>query len=69
MATVTIFLEQKEGVLWLPPEAIRSFQGRDFVVIQDGDLQRRVVVRLGLESEDRVEIEEGVTEGQVVLGP
>jgi HlyD family secretion protein len=69
LATVTIFLEQKEDVLWLPPEAIRSFQGRDFVVIQDGDLQRRVVVRLGLESADRVEIVEGVEEGQVVLGP
>ena len=50
LATVIISLEQKENVLWLPPEAVRSFQGRDFVVIQDGDVQRRVVVRLGLET-------------------
>jgi multidrug efflux pump subunit AcrA (membrane-fusion protein) len=69
LATVIIFLEQKDDVLWLPPAAIRSFQGRDFVVIQDGDVQRTVDVRLGLESEERVEILEGVEEGQVVVGP
>lgn len=68
LATVVIFLEQRDDVLWLPPAAIRSFQGRDFVVIQDDDIQRRVDVRLGLESEERVEILEGVQEGQVVVG-
>jgi multidrug efflux pump subunit AcrA (membrane-fusion protein) len=68
LATVVILLEQKEDVLWLPPVAIRSFQGRDFVVIQDGDVQPRVDVRLGLEGEERVEILEGVEEGQVVVG-
>jgi multidrug efflux pump subunit AcrA (membrane-fusion protein) len=68
LATVVIFLEQRENVLWLPPAAIRTFQGRNFVVVQDGDVQRRVDVRLGLESEERVEILEGVQEGQVVVG-
>jgi RND family efflux transporter MFP subunit len=69
LASASIFLEQKENVLWLPPQAIRSYQGRDFVVVRDGDVQRRVVVRLGLESEERVEIEDGVQEGQIVIGP
>jgi multidrug efflux pump subunit AcrA (membrane-fusion protein) len=69
LGTVVIFLEQKDDVLWLPPVAIRSFQGREFVVIQDGDVQRRVDVRLGLESEEQVEIMEGVEAGQVVIGP
>jgi hypothetical protein len=69
LATVIILLEQKEDVLWLPPAAIRSFQGRDFVVIREGDVQQRVDVRLGLESEERVEILEGVEEGQIVVGP
>ena len=69
LATVIISLERKENVLWLPPEAVRSFQGRDFVVIQDNDAQRRVVVRLGLETQDQIEILEGVEEGQVVVGP
>jgi multidrug efflux pump subunit AcrA (membrane-fusion protein) len=69
LATVIILLEQKDDVLWLPPAAVRSFQGRDFVVIQDGDRQLPADVRLGLESEERIEILEGVEEGQVVVGP
>ncbi len=68
LATVIIFLEQRDDVLWLPPAAIRSFQGRDFVVIQEGDAQRRSDIRIGLESEERVEILEGVEEGQVAVG-
>jgi hypothetical protein len=69
LATIIIFLEQKEDVLWLPPAAIRSFQGRDFVVIQEGDTQRRADVRLGLESDERIEIVDGVEEGQIIVGP
>lgn len=69
LANVTIMLEEKDGVLWLPPAAIRTFQGRTFVVVQDeGGNQRRVDVRLGIESEDRVEMLEGLEEGQVVVG-
>jgi multidrug efflux pump subunit AcrA (membrane-fusion protein) len=63
-----ITLEQKDNALWLPPAAIRTFQGRDFVVIQDGAAQRRVDVKLGIKGEDRVEVLEGVQEGQVVVG-
>ncbi len=69
LATIIIFLEQRDDALWLPPAAIRSFQGRDFVVIQDGDVQLRSDVRVGLESEERIEVLEGVEEGQVVIGP
>lgn len=68
LATVTIVLEEKTDVLWLPPAAIRTFQGRQFVVIQAGDGQQRVDVRLGIESETRVEILEGATEGQTIIG-
>jgi hypothetical protein len=68
LARVTVLLEHKEDVLWLPPAAIRTFQGRDFVIVQDADQQRRADVRLGLESVERVEILEGLEEGQVVIG-
>ena len=68
LAEVTITLEEKEGVLWLPPAAIRRFQGRRFVVVQDGVAQRRVDVLTGIESEDRVEILEGLEEGQTIIG-
>lgn len=68
LAQVTVTLEEKEGVLWLPPAAIRRFQGRRFVVVQDGVAQRRVDVLIGIESEDRVEILEGLEEGQTIIG-
>ena len=65
---VTVILERKDDVLWLPPQAIRTFEGRKFVVIQEGDGQRRVDVKVGIKSEDRVEIEEGLTDGLIVVG-
>ncbi len=66
---VTVILEYKENVLWLPPQAIRTFEGRKFVVVQEGEYQARVDVKLGIEGEDRVEILEGLEEGQIVIGP
>jgi multidrug efflux pump subunit AcrA (membrane-fusion protein) len=65
---VEVELERKENVLWLPPQAIRTFDGRRFVVIQDGDVQRRVDVQAGIQTPDRVEIVEGVEANQVVVG-
>lgn len=66
---ITVILEQKENVLWLPPQAIRTFEGREFVVVQDGEYQARIDVKIGIEGEDRVEILEGLEEGQIVIGP
>jgi multidrug efflux pump subunit AcrA (membrane-fusion protein) len=65
----TVILEHKEDVLWLPPQAIRTFEGRNFVVVQDGEFQARVDVKIGIEAEDRVEILEGLEAGQIVIGP
>lgn len=68
LATVVVILEEKENVLWLPPAAIRTFQGRTFVVIEETNGQRRTDVRLGIQSPIRVEILEGVEVGDVVIG-
>ena len=54
--------------MWLPPAAIRNFEGRNFVVIQEGDAQRRQDVKLGVKNEDQVEILEGLEEGQTIVG-
>lgn len=69
LVRVTVVLEHKDNALWLPPAAIRTFEGRKYVVVQEGSGQRRVDVTLGIESEDRVEIVTGLEEGQVVIGP
>lgn len=69
LVRVTVTLQRKEGVLWLPPAAIRTFSGKDFVLVLSGEGQQRVPVKVGIRSEERCEIESGVSEGQVVVGP
>ena len=69
LVRVVVLLEEKDNVLWLPPQAIRNFEGRKFVVVKDGEGQRRADVKVGITGDDRVEILEGLTEGQVVVAP
>lgn len=69
LVRVQVVLEQKDNVMWLPPQAIRKFEGRQFVVVQDGNGQRRVDVTVGIISDNRVEIKDGLTVGQVVVAP
>lgn len=69
MVQVTVILESVKNVLWLPPAAIRSFEGRNFVVVKTDDLPKRVDVSLGIKNEEQVEILSGVEEGQVVIAP
>ena len=69
LINVTAIIESKDNVVWVPPQAIRNFNGRRFAVVQDGDVQRRVDVKIGIQAEDRVEIEEGLQAGQTVVGP
>jgi multidrug efflux pump subunit AcrA (membrane-fusion protein) len=69
LATVSIILQEKDNVLWLPPAAIRTYQGRNFVVVQNPDgTQQRVDVLLGITTDERVEIVTGLQEGQVIVG-
>lgn len=66
---VAILLARRDDVLWLPPAAIREFNGRLFVVVQEGETQRRLDIKIGLQNENQIEIVSGVSEGQLVIGP
>jgi len=68
LVKVLVTLEEKQDALWLPPAAIRTFAGRKFVQVEEDGRQRRVDVTIGIESAERVEITEGLEEGQVVVG-
>jgi multidrug resistance efflux pump len=69
LVRVKVVIERKEEVLWLPPQAIRTFEGRRFVVVQDDQGLRRMDVQVGVEGSDAVEIVNGLTEGQTVQAP
>jgi multidrug efflux pump subunit AcrA (membrane-fusion protein) len=69
LARITVDVEKVNNVLWLPPQAVRTFEGRKFVVIQDGSGQRRVDVTVGVVADDRVEVKTGLQEGQVAVAP
>ncbi|MFM2032269.1 MAG: hypothetical protein RLZZ297_1034 [Chloroflexota bacterium] len=65
---LSIIIERRENALWLPPEAIRKFGERDFVVVRDGTLEKRVTVTIGIRGSDRVEVVSGLRAGDVVVG-
>ena len=68
-AQVKTVLGKSENVLWLPPNAIRKYRGRSFVVVQEAEgKQRRADVLIGLEAAERVEVQDGVKEGDVIVG-
>jgi HlyD family secretion protein len=69
LGKIRIVLERKQDALLLPPEAVRTFEGRRFVIIREGERERRVTVRVGITTEEHVEILEGVAAGDVVVGP
>jgi RND family efflux transporter MFP subunit len=68
-ARVTAVLGQKLNTLWLPPEAIRSAGNRTFVIVETDAGPRQVNITLGVQTRERVEVLEGLSEGQVVIGP
>lgn len=69
LVRVSAELERKENVLWLPPQAIRIFDGRRFVVMVENDIEQRRDVKVGIQTIDRVEIAEGLQLNDVIIGP
>ncbi len=66
--TIQVVAAVRDDTLVLPDAAVRRFGGRTFVVVQDGDRQRRIDIRTGLESQGVVEVLEGLEEGDVIVG-
>ena len=66
--TVQVELANKKGVLWVPPAAIHQVGGRTFVIVDTGKGPQRIEIEIGLQTQEKVEILSGLTEGQVVIG-
>lgn len=66
-AELTIKLQSRENVILLPRSAIRSYMGRNYVQVSDGDQRKEVDVELGLTTPTQVEIVQGLEETQQVI--
>ena len=64
-----LLLAVHADTLVLPDGAVRRFAGRTFVITQDGERERRIDIKTGLETGGQVEVLEGVQEGDLVIGP
>lgn len=58
-----------QNVLWLPPQVIRSHDGKTFIIVVEGETARRVEVVVGVQTEEQVEVSGLLVEGQKVVGP
>lgn len=65
---VRILLAVHQDTLVLPDAAVRRFAGRTFVIMQDGEREKRIDIKTGLETNGQVEILEGLQAGDVVIG-
>jgi len=66
-AQVTIIAGKKEGVLLVPSGSVKiDSEGRHFVMVKKGDKWEKRIVKIGWESRGKVEILEGLKEGEEV---
>lgn len=67
--SVSIIVRVKEDVVVIPPSALRSYGGRNYVQVVDEDGNRREVdVEIGQRTSTLVEIIKGLEPGQKVVG-
>jgi HlyD family secretion protein len=66
-ATVNILVAQEKQVVLVPSEAVKSEKGRKYVLVPDGEAQKRVDVKVGLEDGARTQVVDGLKAGDDVL--
>lgn len=68
-ADIMIVTKKKDNVLILPARALRSFLGRNYVQILDGERISELDVEVGIKTVTEVEIMNGLEEGQQIILP
>jgi RND family efflux transporter MFP subunit len=64
---VDFILDQKDGVITVPRNALLREGGQDFVVVQEGGQWLRRTVRTGLQNPQRIEIVSGLRDGETIV--
>ncbi|MBD0382705.1 efflux RND transporter periplasmic adaptor subunit [Paenibacillus sedimenti] len=66
-ADMTIILEKRDNVIVIPRTGLRSYMGRDYVQVLNGESRKEIDVEKGLVTATEVEIRTGLQEGQKVI--
>lgn len=63
-----VLVDFRPDALLIPVAALREFQARTYVRVLEGVRRREVDVKVGVRTDTRVEILEGLESGQIVIG-
>lgn len=66
-ADIVIITEKREDVIMIPKIGLRSYIGRDYVQVLEGESRKEIDVEKGIVSATEVEIRKGLKEGQKVI--
>ncbi len=67
--SVQVIVNRKEQAITIPPSALRTYGGRNYVQVVDAQGNKREVdVEVGMQTATQVEIVKGLTAGQKVVG-
>lgn len=66
-ADIYIVLKERNDTLVIPSRALRTYMGREYVQILDGESRREMDVETGIKTATEVEILRGLEEGQIVI--
>lgn len=66
-ADINIVTERREDTIIIPLRGLRSYFGRNYVQVLDGESRTEVDVEKGIQSSTEVEILSGLKEGQLVI--
>ncbi|TXK80078.1 efflux RND transporter periplasmic adaptor subunit [Paenibacillus sp. N3.4] len=64
---MTIIVEKRDNVIIIPRSGLRSYLGRDYVQVLNGESRKEIDVEKGLVTPTEVEIRTGLNEGQHVI--
>lgn len=65
---VEVLLGVAQDVVRVPTSAVRTFGGRRYVTVVEGEVRQEVAITVGLESDQWVEVVSGLSVGDRVLG-
>jgi RND family efflux transporter MFP subunit len=68
LVQITVVVREAKDALIIPNAAIRSYAGRLYVSVLQGETKKEVDIQLGIQTETESEVLKGLEEGEQVIG-